>query len=106
MPDVYEDLPDSLMIEFKKPITFNGKTLEAITLEEPTIGQIEMAKKKTNSMVGESASFAFIREMIVLVAVVDTNFVSQMKISDVMKATAYIMAFIEPSLKGSPSETQ
>jgi hypothetical protein len=87
------NLPDELLIEFRKPIKFDKLLVEAIQLEEPTIGQIEQAQKAA----GTKGSLALIRELISLVAGQPMTIISQMKISDVNKASAYLMGFIESS---------
>lgn len=89
------ELPDELMIELKQPITFNGKTIDAITLCEPTIGQIAHAQKKAGGFMNESTLLVFITELVTLVANQPATFISQMKFSDMMKASEYLMGFMQ-----------
>jgi hypothetical protein len=93
------DQPDELMIELKKPLVFNSKSIDVITLSEPTIGQINQAQKKAGGFLTEATSLTFITELVTLISNVAPQFISQMKYSDMMKASDYLMGFITPSQK-------
>lgn len=99
------DLPDELLIELTPPLTFNGKSLDCICLREPTVGQIEQAQKQVGGALTESNTLKFLQAMIVLIANQPLTFVSQMRITDIWKASDYLMGFIKPDPMTKTDET-
>lgn len=46
-PAPTEDVPDTLTIHLRKPVTFEGKTYTTLHLREPTGGEVKEISKRT-----------------------------------------------------------
>jgi hypothetical protein len=87
---------DELLISFNPPLVWNGESLDALHLTEPTAAQLEKGGKLP---IGDSLSSttAFQIELVTAVSGKPKQYISLMKISDLRKATEFIMGFIVDS---------
>jgi hypothetical protein len=87
---------DELLISFDPPLVWNGEPLDSLHLTEPTAAQLEKGGKLA---IGDSLSSttAFQIELVTAVSSKTRQYISQMKISDLRKATEFIMGFIVDS---------
>lgn len=84
------------LVSFRQPIEVLGRRIEAIHMQEPEIGHMETAQKKSASISDGSRQTYFAQLLVSMAGDAPLEVVKRMKMSDFVKCVRFVTHFTEP----------